>query len=93
MSDLCCLVTLIWGSVCYSPGLFAADVSFEPLEIAYLSSGIPHTTFTRVTGWITALITLERCLCITAPLKVGSYCTFIINSCSFLWSVSKRRFR
>ncbi|CAG5115105.1 unnamed protein product, partial [Candidula unifasciata] len=69
VSDIGCLATLIWTNICFTPAFIEADLPFDTIEVTYLTSGIPHVTFTRVTGWITALITLERCLCITAPLK------------------------
>ncbi|XP_013065800.2 N-formyl peptide receptor 3-like [Biomphalaria glabrata] len=70
ISDLGCLVTLIWLNTCFNPLFNQSDIPFEAVEIQYLTAGWPHVSFTRVTSWITAFITLERCLCITIPLKV-----------------------
>lgn len=70
ISDLGCLVTIIWTNLCLNPSFNSLDLPFESVGFQYLTSGWPHATFTRVTSWITAFITLERCLCITAPLKV-----------------------
>lgn len=70
VSDLGCLIPLVWTNVCFTPAFVSADLPFSPIEIQYLTSGNCHVTFTHVTAWITALITLERCMCITAPLQV-----------------------
>lgn len=70
VSDIGCLLTLIWINICCTPAFITADLAFDSVELQYLTSGIPHTVFSRITGCITAFITLERCLCITAPLKV-----------------------
>ncbi|BFZ07874.1 hypothetical protein BsWGS_10913 [Bradybaena similaris] len=75
LADLGCLTTLVWTNICYTPSFSAYDLPFDPTEFQFLTSGMPHTTFTRITGWITAVITLERCLCITMPLKVRSMVT------------------
>ncbi|CAL1540867.1 unnamed protein product, partial [Lymnaea stagnalis] len=44
-------------------------------EIQSLTSGFPHVYFTRVSGWITAFVTLERCLSVATPLKVKTLVT------------------
>lgn len=71
VSDIGCLSTLIWSNICITPAFMEAGLPFEPIEFQHLTSGMPHATFTRITAWITALITLERCLCIAAPLQVS----------------------
>ncbi|XP_005107909.2 adenosine receptor A1 [Aplysia californica] len=45
------------------------------MDVQYLTAGWPHLTFTRITAWITAFITFERCLCIALPLKVKTLIT------------------
>ncbi|CAG5125237.1 unnamed protein product, partial [Candidula unifasciata] len=42
----------------------------KSIAVIYLVFGMPHFAFTRVSGCITAFITLERCLSIVMPLKV-----------------------
>ncbi|CAL1533467.1 unnamed protein product, partial [Lymnaea stagnalis] len=39
-------------------------------QVFYLTTGWPNTVFARVTGWITAYINVERCLCVAMPLKI-----------------------
>ncbi|GFO08201.1 Zinc finger protein 692 [Plakobranchus ocellatus] len=70
VSDLECLLTLQWLNICFNPLFQQADLSFGPFQIEYITGGWPHVCFVRITGLITAYITLERCLCITMPLKV-----------------------
>lgn len=70
VADLCSLMALIWTNICYAPLIKTADLTFEAEELHYLTSGWPHVAFTRVSSWITAFITFERCICITMPLKV-----------------------
>ncbi|XP_059149815.1 tachykinin-like peptides receptor 86C [Physella acuta] len=75
LSDLGCLVTLIWLNTCFNPLFNQSDIPFEAMEVQYLTAGWPHVSFTRITSWITACITFERCLCITVPLKVKTIVT------------------
>ncbi|BFZ07960.1 hypothetical protein BsWGS_10999 [Bradybaena similaris] len=70
VSDLGCLLTLMWICICYTPAFEAADLTFDTTDVTYASTGMVHLTFSRITCWMTAFITLERCLCITTPLKV-----------------------
>ena len=70
LSDLGALLTLVWMSVCFSPLLRSLSLTFDPVEVQYLTAGWPHVCFARITSYITAYVTLERCLCVTVPLKV-----------------------
>lgn len=69
MSDLASLLTQIMASIWLTPAVNTADLSFEVIGIYYLTAGIPHLTTTRVASWMTAIITLERALCVIAPLQ------------------------
>ncbi|XP_059140930.1 tachykinin-like peptides receptor 86C [Physella acuta] len=70
VADLGSLLTLIWMSVCFSPWFHYSDIPLDAKDIQYLTAGWPHVCFARITSWITAFITFERCLCIALPLKV-----------------------
>ncbi|CAL1541310.1 unnamed protein product, partial [Lymnaea stagnalis] len=70
VSDVGMLGTLIWHNLCFNPLFHDADLPFDSIEMQYLTGGWPHVMFTRITSWITAFITLERCLCIAMPLKI-----------------------
>ncbi|CAL1530380.1 unnamed protein product [Lymnaea stagnalis] len=75
VSDLCSLITIEWYCLCFNPLFINSDISFVPPEIQHLSGGHPHGCFARITAWVTAYITVERCLCITFPLKVKQILT------------------
>ncbi|CAL1541154.1 unnamed protein product, partial [Lymnaea stagnalis] len=75
VADLGSLVTLIWMSVCFSPWFRHSDIPFDAKDIQYLTAGWPHVCFARITSWITAFISLERCVCIALPLKVKQIIT------------------
>ncbi|KAH9514525.1 hypothetical protein Btru_025579 [Bulinus truncatus] len=70
LSDLGSHLTLVWMSICFNPLFRYSNISFESIDVQYLSAGWPHVCFARITSWITAFITFERCLCIALPLKV-----------------------
>lgn len=63
-----------------TPAVIAADLPFDSVDVSYLVTGMQHFAFTRVSGCITALITLERSLSIVAPLKV-CFKVYIIFYC------------
>uniref|UniRef100_A0A2C9LX96 G-protein coupled receptors family 1 profile domain-containing protein n=1 Tax=Biomphalaria glabrata TaxID=6526 RepID=A0A2C9LX96_BIOGL len=75
VSDVGMLGTLIWHNLCFNPLFHNLDLPFDSVEMQYLTGGWPHVVFTRITSWITAFITLERCLCIALPLKIKSLLT------------------
>ncbi|KAH9488040.1 hypothetical protein Btru_065492 [Bulinus truncatus] len=75
ISDLLCLVTIEWYCISFNPLFINSDVNFFPPDVQHLSAGVPHGCFARITAWVTAYITFERCLCITAPLKVKQILT------------------
>ncbi|CAL1538689.1 unnamed protein product [Lymnaea stagnalis] len=75
ISDLMSLVTSLWVSICWNPLMYYADLPFIPGDVEYLTGSIPHLIFTRVTGWITAFVAFERCLCIALPLRVKTIVT------------------
>lgn len=95
ISDLCSLISVLWFGVCSNPLFINSDIVIYPGEIVYLTAGMPHICFTRITGWITVFITAERCLCIAIPLKIKQIVTprnttviicviYILNIASFL---------
>ncbi|XP_012943213.1 neurotensin receptor type 2-like [Aplysia californica] len=75
VSDMGALVALLWASVCFNP-LFAQSVlPVVYQDLVYITSGWPTTIFARISSWITAFVTFERCLCIALPLKVKTIIT------------------
>uniref|UniRef100_A0A2C9KQA5 G-protein coupled receptors family 1 profile domain-containing protein n=1 Tax=Biomphalaria glabrata TaxID=6526 RepID=A0A2C9KQA5_BIOGL len=75
VSDIGALVTLQWFNVLLNPWFLQLDLPFLPLEIASLTAGYPHNYFVKVTGFITAFVAFERCLCVTLPFKVKTLIT------------------
>ncbi|XP_059164794.1 proteinase-activated receptor 1-like [Physella acuta] len=75
VADLGSLLSLVWMSICFNPLFHYSDISFESIDIQYITAGWPHVCFARITSWITAFITLERCLCIATPHRVKQFLT------------------
>ncbi|KAK0066679.1 G-protein coupled receptor C02B8.5 [Biomphalaria pfeifferi] len=75
VSDVGALVTLQWFNVIVNPWFLQLDLPFLPLEIQSLTAGYPHNYFVKVTGFITAFVAFERCLCVTLPFKVKTLIT------------------
>ncbi|CAG5119120.1 unnamed protein product [Candidula unifasciata] len=73
-SDLGSLITLLYANISFMPAFMALDLPFVGSDVMYIST-LCHLIFTRVSTWITAYITLERCLCVTAPLRVKNLFT------------------
>uniref|UniRef100_A0A2C9LR86 G-protein coupled receptors family 1 profile domain-containing protein n=1 Tax=Biomphalaria glabrata TaxID=6526 RepID=A0A2C9LR86_BIOGL len=75
ISDIVSLVTIEWYCLSFNPLFINSDINFFPPDVQHLSGGHPHGCFARITAWVTAYITFERCLCITFPLKVKQILT------------------
>lgn len=73
-SDLGSQITLMYANINVTPTFVARDLSFVASDIMYIIC-LCHVIFTRISAWITAYITLERCLCVTLPLKVKNVFT------------------
>ncbi|CAG5128730.1 unnamed protein product, partial [Candidula unifasciata] len=69
VSDLCGLIMMSGACICLTPAVVDSDLPFESLDVLYLVFAMPRFAFSRVSSCITAMITLERCLSIVAPLK------------------------
>lgn len=68
-SDLGSQIALSLADIFTTPGFNTLDVPFAGDDLMYPLVWF-HVMFTRVTTLITAYITLERCICVAAPLKV-----------------------
>ncbi|CAL1546827.1 unnamed protein product, partial [Lymnaea stagnalis] len=75
VSDLGSLVTLVWESITVNPLFMESELPFDSADVSYLTAAVPRAIFLRVAWWITAFVTLERCLCIAMPLKVKQMIT------------------
>ncbi|XP_012941320.1 adenosine receptor A1-like [Aplysia californica] len=75
VADLCSLVAMMWMSICVNPLFYLSDLPFEPREVMHLTGATPRYLGAKISTFITAFITFERCLCIAAPLKVKTIIT------------------
>ncbi|CAG5135334.1 unnamed protein product [Candidula unifasciata] len=75
IGDLLSLVCSLWESICFNTKMEDLGTPIVFSEIEYVTGCWPHVCFVRVTSYATAFITLERCLCITVPLKIKSIIT------------------
>lgn len=73
-SDLGSQITLLYINISFLPAFADQDLPFVKQDVMYIAAWC-HIMFTRISAWITAYITLERCLCVTAPLKVRNVFT------------------
>ena len=70
ISDILCITTLTWYAVCYIPAFATSNIPFIAREFSNPTGGSTSAIFIKTTAWITAFISLERCLCIVFPLRV-----------------------
>lgn len=70
ISDLLCLIFLQWTDITNYPLFVNSDIPWVIIDVVYLTGGCTHASFARVTSWITAFISFERCLCVILPLKI-----------------------
>lgn len=75
ISDMGSLVSLLWLGICYNPFFRYSDLPILTVDLQHFTGGWTHVIFTRITIFITAFITLERCICIVFPLKVKTILT------------------
>ncbi|CAG5125236.1 unnamed protein product, partial [Candidula unifasciata] len=69
VSDLASRITMVLTCILYTPAVVEADLPFNSTDVHYLVLSMPHFAFTRISSCITAMLALERCLSIVAPLK------------------------
>ena len=70
ISDILCIIAFSWNALCFIPAFTDLDLPFIPSEIVIVTGGSAVEIFSETTAWITAFISLERCLCVVFPLKV-----------------------
>uniref|UniRef100_A0A2C9LDQ6 G-protein coupled receptors family 1 profile domain-containing protein n=1 Tax=Biomphalaria glabrata TaxID=6526 RepID=A0A2C9LDQ6_BIOGL len=85
ISDLGSLIFELVYSIMMTPYILEIDLFVSKVVIGFIT-GFMFEYFSRVSGVITAYAALERCLCVTWPLKVK---TLITNKVSFgvNWSI------
>ena len=72
VADLGTVTCQVWLSICWNPwfNYERLNLPFRPMHVEYLSACHPRMSSVRVSAWILALVTFERCLCIAIPFKV-----------------------
>ncbi|GFS10521.1 FMRFamide receptor [Elysia marginata] len=76
LSDLCQLVMVVLVSNFHIPALaLRSNFAVFLNRLTYYVCGVLRICFSRISVWITVLITLERCVCILSPLKVRVFFT------------------
>ncbi|XP_005098168.1 uncharacterized protein LOC101862412 [Aplysia californica] len=102
VSDVLSSLTLLWMSISYNPLFMNADLPIDQQGFTYITAGWLRLCFARISSWITAWVTFERCLCIALPLKVktiitptttnvvlvGIYLTMIVSVVPVYYSIS-----
>ena len=72
ISDALSVPFMTWHAICFFP-VFAKWNITRLIEVP--TGGAPAEVFFMVTAWITACISLERCLCVLFPFKVKTFVT------------------
>ena len=70
ISDIFCILFLTWHAICFVPAFSNSDIPFEARKFVIPTGGYTSAIFLKTTAWITAYISLERCLCVVFPLKI-----------------------
>ncbi|RUS73843.1 hypothetical protein EGW08_018387 [Elysia chlorotica] len=76
VSDLLVVLSIAWGAVCYVPAFIESDVPFLPRQVVIITGDACIEMFGSCTAWLTAFISLERCLCVLLPLKFKDIITW-----------------
>ncbi|XP_059168762.1 FMRFamide receptor-like [Physella acuta] len=70
VSDIGSLMTLQMSNVMLNTWFMQLDIPIVQMDLVASVALYPHNYFVRVCGFITAFASVERCLCVFAPLKV-----------------------
>ncbi|GFN74513.1 chemosensory receptor a [Plakobranchus ocellatus] len=68
--DFTMAVLSTWSNLCFWMTYHNVQLPFHSANVSYLISGVQWAYLSTTVAWITAFISLERCLCILVPLKV-----------------------
>ncbi|GFR78147.1 chemosensory receptor B [Elysia marginata] len=75
VSDIFCIIFITWNAICFMPVFAESNLPIVASEIVIPTGGITSVIFIDTTAWITAFVSLERCLCVVFPLKVKNIVT------------------
>ncbi|KAH9514374.1 hypothetical protein Btru_025032 [Bulinus truncatus] len=68
--DIFSTVFYMWRSFCVNPFNEITGLPLNFNDVKYLTGGWPGACTSRITGWLTVYITVERVLSVVTPLKV-----------------------
>ena len=72
ISDALSIPFITWHAICFLPVLNNWNL---PRYLEILTGGAPAEAYYMTTAWLTACISLERCLCVVFPFKVKTLIT------------------
>ena len=75
ISDALCVTFITWNAICFIPAFSNWNPPVIPREFVIPTGGASTDIFCQTTAWITACISLERCLCVVFPFKVKTLVT------------------
>lgn len=75
VSDLCSLLFQLIFSMYFKPVCREMCMYIAYKDVQYLTGGIPHQVFARITCLITVYVTAERYLCVVFPLHIKQMIT------------------
>ena len=70
ITDILGLLFLTWTAICFIPALSNSDIPFVANHLVNPTGGAIYDIFNGIAAWVTAYISLERCLCVVFPLKI-----------------------
>ena len=91
VSDILSIIFITWSAICFIPTFVDSEMPFIPREFVIPTGGHTTAMFQKTTAWITAYISLERCLCVVFPLKIKAIAmprrTVVVISVIFSFAV------
>ncbi|BFZ24559.1 hypothetical protein BsWGS_27598 [Bradybaena similaris] len=76
ISDMGGLMSLLWLKLCSRPLIVKlVDPPYSPSDFCFMPAGVLRVGFSRTSCYFTIFITVQRCLCISHPLKIKSLMT------------------
>ncbi|GFR59317.1 chemosensory receptor B [Elysia marginata] len=75
ISDTLYVIFVTWNAICFIPAFARLNLPFIPSQVVVPTGGANSDIFLKTTAWITAWISVERCLCVMFPFKVRTFVT------------------
>ena len=75
VSDILCVSFIAWNAICFIPAFAKSGIPVVARDVVIFTGVSTSIKFIDITAWITAFISLERCLCVVFPLKIKNIVT------------------